>query len=238
MTNKLTLSQVEQIIDNHLESETNFMFVCDFPLAHYIYDYLHNDYGIKAESLELSTEIDEYYFSVTFYKDNEICLICENAKCENGDYKFDDNCDWIDYFIFTDMDKNLVNEKLEGKGSKSFFELVEDEEDYIEDTNVDNTDVCDECFQCVGCDEHCGRGNHDEEYFEEDDNENGKEDLCFCEECQQEREQDILDSLFTMLFDENACRNCVINKVIDTVYEFKKLGYLEARAEIKEFLED
>ena len=101
--NTYTLPQVKEIIDEHLELSRNFLLVCDFSLAHYIYDYLSNDYGIEIESLELSSEVDEYYVSMSFYSDGEMKSFCEFAKCSNGQYKYDE-VDNIDYYVFVHIE--------------------------------------------------------------------------------------------------------------------------------------
>jgi len=204
MTNKLTLSEVKDIIDSHLESENNFMFACDFSLAHYIYDYLHNDYEIVAECLELSTEIEEYYLSVTFYpKDNEICLICENAKCSDGEYKYNDICDGIDYFIFIDIDKNIAYEKLCGEGSWSWCELVEDNE--VKETNVEN-----DCGNCDGC---C---DNDDEL---------EDDECDCEKCREEKLFHLLTDTLNIIQDADGCPDCTIQALLDYTMEFQDLEF-------------
>lgn len=123
-----------------------------------------------------------------------------------------ENGEWIEVYFINDQEVD----------QDKYFEELENEE-YFEDEEIteENTCDCDEC--CEQCEEN-----------QDDDNNN----LCFCNECQKEREQNLLDDLFSMMFDENACRNCVISKIIDTVYKFKELGYLESRAEIKAFLDD
>jgi hypothetical protein len=232
MTNKLTLSEVKDIIDSHLESENNFMFACDFSLAHYIYDYLHNDYEIVAECLELSTEIEEYYLSVTFYpKDNEICLICENAKCSDGEYKYNDICDGIDYFIFIDIDKNIAYEKLCGEGSWSWCELVEDNE--VKETNVEN-----DCGNCDGC---CD--NDDELEDDECDcpicqaEQEVQELDCYCEECNSEFEKEAIEECLNIIFD-NSCPDCIVKSVVNLGYKFKEIGKQSVKQEIRDFLDD
>jgi len=94
-----TISQVEEIIDINLQESQSFMFVADFALAHYIYDYLHNDYGIIATSLELSNDIDEYYVSLSFYSDGDMDFVCEPSKGEDDDYKYDESND-VEYYVF------------------------------------------------------------------------------------------------------------------------------------------
>jgi len=257
---KYTEIQIEEIIDSHIEMDRNFLLVCDFALAHYVYDYIHNEYDLEAQELELSSEVNEYYISMSFYENGDITFICEFAKWDQeGKYKYDES-DNQDYYVFTEMSFSDARDFLNSNGIMKFCELVEDNSTIEEDDNVEGvipcgcdwccaqreleqqeleeqkdreSDVCDECKDCVGCDEHCGRGNHDEEYIDE-----SEEELCFCEECNIEREQGLIRECLDMVFDPDACVDCTIDKVIETMYKFKELGYLEAREEMRDFLED
>lgn len=140
-----SLSKIEEIIDNHIKDSQDFLFVCDFALAHYIYDYLANDYGLTPEAVELSSEIDEYYVSMSFYKDGDIIFICESARGTSGMYKYNES-DEIDYYIFTGMAFGEAREFLDGKGDMQFCELVEDVEDQLE--GEENYMECD-CPDCI-----------------------------------------------------------------------------------------
>lgn len=131
-----------------------------------------------------------------------------------------ENQEWVEIYYIDGQEVDV----------DTFAEQAEIEELATED----DCNVCNECANCVGCDEHCGRGNHDDEYTE--DEEDGE--MCFCPECQQEREQELITECLDMVFNPDACVNCTIDKVIETLYKFKELGYLEARDEIKEFLKD
>jgi len=174
--NKYTISQVEGIIDSHIELDTNFLMVTNFALAHCICDYLDDSYGITAESLQLSTEVDEYYVSLQFSNDGNISLVCEYASWNKVKYKYDD-VDKNNYYIFTDMSFGEVREFLLGKGDLQFCEFVDDEDVELAIEDNGQYDVCDECKDCIGCDEHCGRGYRDEEYIEDCED----EDLEECE---------------------------------------------------------
>jgi len=245
--NKYTLSQVENIIDSHIENSTNFLMVTNFALAHCICDYLNDTYGIEAEVLELSTEVDEYYLSLSFYGNSDIKFFCEFASWNQGKYKYDD-VENNNYYIFTDMPFGETREYLKGEGDLQFCELVDDEvelatgDDDSNDSQYDVYDVCDECKNCIGCDEHCGRGNRDEEYIEDcedEELENNCDEFCTCEYCTEEREQAVITEFLDMLFDpEGACKNCIIEKFIDSLYTFKDFGVREVKEEMKEFLED
>lgn len=235
MINKYTLPQVTEIIDDHLDIERGFTFVCDFALAHYIYDYLHNDYGFQAESVELSSDIDEYYVSMSYFKDGDVLFICEPARCNDETYKYDE-IDDIDYYIFSVMSKDVASGILCGKRSVLFWCRLVDN-DYCD------CDVCDECSQCIGCDEHCGRGNHDEEFEENRDCEDEELEeiceFCTCGSCTEKREQAVITEFLDMLFNpEGACKQCIIEKFIDSLYAFKDFGNREAKEDMIEFLED
>ena len=164
---KYTLSQVEDIIDSHIESDRDFTFICGFELAHYIYDYLGNEYGVEANSVELSSEINEYYVSMTFFKDGDIDFFCEYAKWDqDGTYKYSEG-DNLDYFVFTDMSFGDVREFLGGKDTKVVFcELVDEgcvDEMECENGNMmleDNEIPC----NCVSCKSARGEFTDDEEY--------------------------------------------------------------------------
>jgi len=236
---KYTLSQVEEIIDSHIESDTNFTFVCNFELAHYIYDYLGNEYDVEADSIELSSEVDEYYVSLNFYK-NDITFVCEYAKWDQaGTYKYDDG-DKIDYFVFSNMSFGDIREYLSRDGCIRFCELVdEDCVDNLEVESMDDSqyDVSPECANCVGCDEHCGRGNHDEEYINEPDedvcSECGETDcdcgLCMCDDCRSQRHDDIVNAsvgkAFEKIMASEGCPNCIVDALFQMSLEMKRLGW-------------
>ena len=248
---KYTLSQVENIIDSHIESDRDFTFICGFELAHYIYDYLGNEYGVEANSVELSSEIDEYYVSMSFYKDGDIDFFCEYAKWDQDEtYKYSEG-DNLDYFVFTDMSFGDVREFLGGKDTKVVFcELVD------EDCENGNTmegydsqyDVSPECANCVGCDEHCGRGNHDDEYECEDNEleeqcecpicqaeQEVKELDCFCEECSEDYMKEFINECLEYVF--NGCQECAIESVVKLAFKCKELGIESAKQDMIEFLE-
>ena len=145
MSNKITLSNIEDIIDNHLEAERGFVFVCDETISNYIMDYLDNGYGIEEEYPEGAEEnIDEYYVTVDFYK-GEPKLYCGNARTNSGRYKYSDinNCD---YFIDdeTDMCDITADKMLKGENCTwSWFEIVPEEDE--------DCDECDCDYDCDNC---------------------------------------------------------------------------------------
>lgn len=123
ITRLMTVDQIQCTIDQYIEQELNIVFVCNFALAHVIYDYLHNDYGIIAEYLELNSDINEYYVSITFYK-GDLCLIIENAKIVD-EFKINDIYDGVDYYIFINLDRKVAKEKLLG-GKHMWLKLADD----------------------------------------------------------------------------------------------------------------
>jgi len=185
---KYTLLQVEDIIDNYLQNSQNFMFVCDFAMAHYIYDYIHNDYGIVAECLELASDVDEYYVSMQFYDDGDMVLVCEFAKGNDGTYKYDE-VDDIHYFVFSDMAFGDVREFLLGKGGLLFCELVGD--GYVEEEDLDDTDEL----------------LDGEEHYQD----------CKCSDCTNKCKQDELDELFGQAFQKimeaDNCPKCIFESM-------------------------
>jgi len=266
---KYTLSQITDIIDNHLGSNNNLMFICNFSVAHSIYDYIHNDYGIEAECMELSSDVDEYYVSLQFYKNEEIGFFCEFAKMDDGTYKYDE-VDNIDYYVMSDMSFGDVREFLAGKGRVIFCEF--DDESNVNDVELEEANesyLC-KCCSCDNddCDEYnctCGKPDYCEDNeieIEEDHIDNDlviqcdcpdcvdqrridaleyedEQEFCTCDYCTEEREQNVISEFLDMLFDpEGACRECIIEKFIDSLYTFKNFGIKETKENMREWLED
>jgi len=135
-------------------------------------------------------------------------------------------------------------------------------------TEEDNQDIIDPNCKCCNCNNDdcadfnctCGESDYckdnelkngnmfdDENYYEcqcEDciamrEAEFEQEDECFCQECNIPREQELITEVLDFIFDNNdACINCTIDKIIETLYKFKNLGILEAKQDMKDFLED
>lgn len=64
-------------------------------------------------------------------------------------------------------------------------------------------------------------------------------EFCTCESCTEEREQAVIEEFLDMLFDpDGACKRCVIEKFINTIYMFKDFGAREAKEQMKEFLDN
>ena len=106
-----------------------------------------------------------------------------------------------------------VREFLRGKDTKVIFcELVDDN-----------------CVPCQ-CDDCCeSRGEFDDE----------EQEFCTCDYCTEEREQDVITEFLDMLFNpEGACRECIIEKFIDSLYTFKNFGIKETKENMKEWLDD
>lgn len=129
MSNKLTLSSIFQVIDNHMESETQFMFVTDRDLAEIICEYVADNYGLIDEDMELEDKYQDYYVSLYIDEDG-LRFICETARGINGEYKTCDAInDSVDYFICTDMSEREVDKYLLGDYCTwSWIKVVEDDE--------------------------------------------------------------------------------------------------------------
>jgi len=238
MANKLTLTDIDNILDNHIETSIDFLMVVDHGLAFYISEYLGETYDLIDETNDLSPYTKEYYISMLF-DDEEIQMFCETARANDGDYKYSDFFDsYGDYYIFTDMDRETVDKTLVGNASWSFCELVEDKDD-SNDSNDSQYDVSSECSNCDGCDEHCGRENHNEEYIDdsEDDicSECGETDCvcdyeeCQCDDCRSQRHDDIVNAsvgkAFEKIMASEGCPNCIVDALFQMSLEMKRLGW-------------
>lgn len=147
----LSLSEIIDIIDEHYEAQLNFLFVCNKPLAKFIYDYMAETYDLYDEDmpLKLKDDVDEYYVTLCFGEDGEELFFCENAKGNSGGYKLSDLGDYIDYYICLDIDSDIILDKLLSEnGSWNFVEVD-----------------MDECEGCCGCDE-CRECNEGVDYNE------------------------------------------------------------------------
>jgi len=149
----------------------------------------------------------------------------------------------------------------ESCSGEEYFRELEVEQCLEDDYEVEDMDeieetsycMCCECkdnedcpdFECTCCDDNCEveNGNTDgylefpcqcddccESRGEFDDEE------CFCQECNQEREEDLIDQCVEVIL--NGCTDCAIKCVVNTLLTFKKLGKLEMKQEMKDFLED
>lgn len=98
------------------------------------------------------------------------------------------------------------------------------------DLEIENENVIDdEVFEC-DCQDCVEQRRLDSLEYEEE--------LCFCPECRVESEQKLITECIDLVFDPESCMECMINKIIDTLYTFKGLGYRESQNEMKMFLED
>ena len=212
MSNKLTLTNIENIIDGHFEVERNFVFVCDETLSDFIMDYLDEDYGLKdGDCGNLPNITDEYYVSVMFYEDEEPKVFCENARTMDGRYKYSgvDNCD---YFIMDDTGvcEITANKILNGEGCTwSWFEIVDEDED----------DYCGEYgeYKCCDC-----------------------EDCCDCEEVDDSEEEEIriIAEAIQDIYDVYPCPECVSDVLIKLASRFKDVGWCNHRDYIRAVNED
>jgi len=125
--------------------------------------------------------------------------------------------------------------------------LENDEIDEVEETSY-----C-KCCSCEveDCDDfECTCNNESEDYIDNDlviqcdcpdciAMREEDTDECFCEECNVDREQELITECLDFVFDnDEACVRCTIDKIIETFYKFKELGKLEIKQDMKEFLED
>ena len=84
--NNLFPSDIVDIIDNHMESETNLLFVTNKKLAEFICNYVLEVHELFDDDLELSDNIKEYYVSF-YFTDRECNFYCERARGNNGEFK-------------------------------------------------------------------------------------------------------------------------------------------------------
>ena len=146
--NNLFPSDIVDIIDNHMESETNLLFVTNKKLAEFICNYVLEVHELFDDDLELSDNIKEYYVSF-YFTDRECNFYCERARGNNGEFKLNDIDDEvINYFIFINMDENIAFDKLTSEnGSWSWCDIVWDEDDKIDENPYEYKDD-NEDWQC------------------------------------------------------------------------------------------
>ncbi|HEY8888931.1 MAG TPA: hypothetical protein VIM70_01555 [Clostridium sp.] len=139
--------------------------------------------------------------------------------------------DWVEYFF---VDSLMVS-------SDEFYEQVACEELATEEEPLVIQCDCDDCVEqrrleqeeqeCSTCEYDCtqceGCGDPEDELED-----------CFCPECNETREDELISECLDVVFNSDGCVDCTINKVIETLYKFKELGKLEVKAEMQDFLED
>jgi len=221
MANKLTLTDIDNILDKHIETSIDFLMVVDHGLASYILEYLGETYDLIDETNDLSPYTKEYYISMLF-DDEEIQMFCETARANDGDYKYSDFFDsYGDYYIFTDMDRETVDKTLVGNASWSFCELVEDcNVEIMDDCCDDNVNILEDnnsipC-NCVNCKSVRGEFTDDEEY-----------EIGLVEHYAQYIENS-----------ECECGSQLRNILYSMLQECMSMGYENSREEMKDFLED
>lgn len=151
MSNKLTLVDIFQVIDNHIESETQFMFVANKDLAEIICEYVADNYDLIDDEMELDDDYKDYYVSLYIDEDG-IRFICETARCLDETYKYSDALnDNLDYFICNNMTEEEVDKYLLGDGCTwSWIEVVsEDEENDCDDQCNHNEELEDWQIQII-----------------------------------------------------------------------------------------
>ena len=144
-SNLLTYEDIEDIIDSHMQSESNFLFACEASLAQYICDYLLDEYDLSDENgnEELYTDTEEFYVSVCFEDDKILCF-CEDAKGISGEYKLSDSLSQFSYFVgLEDMTNEVMFKKLRGdEGIWVRFTMVDGMEDNGDEENCCCCDCC------------------------------------------------------------------------------------------------
>ncbi len=216
MSNKITYSDIEKIIDGHFEADRNFMFVVDRDTAEYIVDYLNDVYGCEDEVFDSfeDVDVDEFFITAYFDRDEDYSVYCECARGNSGRYKYSD-IDHCDYFILdsTGMCDITANKVLLGDGcTKSWFEIVDEDED----------EYFGEYGECV-CDGDC--------------------ECCECEETDDvdESEQEefrLIGETIAKIFDVYPCPDCVADAVIQLAYMFRDIGWVNHQDYIREMNED
>ena len=150
-----------------------------------------------------------------------------------------DNQDWCEFYYIDNQEVDF----------NTYSEQLRVEELATEDDN----NVCDECKDCIGCDEHCGRGNHEQEYVDDCEDEDLESECdcpicqveqdvkqldCYCPECVSDYQKDFIDECLEVIFSGNACPDCIVKSVIELAFKCKELGRQSVKQEISEFLED
>jgi len=146
-----------------------------------------------------------------------------------------EQCSGEEYFRELETEQCLENDE---------FEDMEETEEYCMCCNCENK--CDD-FECT-CQleelDECENGNmmDDNNYVPcqcPDCVAMREADECYCEECNKDREQDLITEVMDFVFDnDEPCISYCIDKIIDTLYKFKEIGYREMKQDFKDFLED
>ena len=217
MANKLTLDRIFQIIDNHLESDTEFLFVTDKYLAEIICEYVYDNYGLLDENIIIDDKYKDYYVSVYNIK-NELNFCCESAKNKDGTYKYSDAIhDYVDYFICNDMTENEADEYLLGDNCTwSWIDIVLEDEDDCEEENLNEGNQCD-CPICQA----------EREVLELD---------CYCNECQNDFMKDAIEECLEKVF--NGCPDCAVKSIINLAFKCLEFGKQNVKQEMYEFLDE
>jgi len=107
-----------------------------------------------------------------------------------------------------------------------------DKPDYCEDNEVEDYIDNDLVIQC-DCPDCVEQRRIDALEYEDEC------EFCTCDYYTEEREQSVITEFLDMLFNpEGACRECVIEKFIDSLYTFKNFGIKETKENMKEWLDD
>ena len=216
MANKLTLDKIFQIVDNHVESGTQFMFITDKDLAEIICEYVADNYNLIDDNMQLDDQYKDYFVSL-YVDEDGLRFICETARCIDGDYKYSDALnDNLNYFICNDMTEQEADKYLLGECCTwSWVEVVADEEyEDCEDNELEQQ-VC----ECPICD-----AERDIEEIK-----------CFCNECEEDFVDDSIEECLERVF--NGCPDCVVDSIIKLAFKCLEFGKENAKQKTMEFLE-
>lgn len=133
-----------------------------------------------------------------------------------------ENQEWVEIYYIDGQEVSV----------DTYTEQLEVEELATEDVIDENCECCNcpDNSDCVDFECTCGE-------VVEDETECVFETECYCEECNEEREQELINECLDVVFDSDACVDCTVDKIIETMLAFKELGKLEAKEEMMEFLE-
>lgn len=206
MSNKLTLSDIYQVIDSHIENQIQFMFVVNRDLAELICEYVADNYDLYDEEMQLSDKYKDYYVSL-YYDGDEVSFYCESARGYNGEYKWSDAMEnRVDYFICNDMSEEEADDKLLGyMCTWSWIDV-----DWEEDDNVAESSLC-KCCECKNsdsCDEYeCTCKDMVEE-----------NELCQCDECRKERFYHLLTDTLNCILEAEGCPECTLELLLEDYF--------------------
>lgn len=138
--NKISLNDLEIIIDEHIKEKAELCIVCDEKIKEFIRMHVLLKHNLVPDEPDIGC--NEYYVELSFYKDN-VAFYIENSHGNDG-YKSSDAMDRIDYLILNDMAQEDVWKYLQcDSGGWYFCEVeypdIEDEYDPELDYIIEKT---------------------------------------------------------------------------------------------------